>query len=98
MRDLASLNTVDFESAVGTTFEVHYGAAEPLPIRLAEVVVFAERSGHRRPFALRFEGPHSPILAQVTHHVVHPELGELALFLGPVQSDSKGIVYEAVFA
>lgn len=98
MPDLAALNPDDFRHAVGTLFEVYFGGAEPLPIRLAEVVTFGARPGHRQPFALRFEGPTWPVLAQVTHHVVHPELGELDLFLGPVQSDADGITYEAVFA
>lgn len=97
MRDLASLTPADFGPAVGTLFEVHYGAAEPLSIRLAEVVTFAERPGHRQPFALRFDGPDFPVLAQVMHRLVHPDLGELDLFLGPVHTGSPGITYEAVF-
>jgi hypothetical protein len=97
VRDLASLTPADFQPAVGTVFEVHYGGAAPLPIRLTEVVAFGERPGHRQPFALRFEGPDSPVLAQVTHRLAHPELGELELFLGPVQSGSDAITYEAVF-
>ena len=97
MRDLAALTPADFEPAIGTVFEVDCGAAEPLPIRLSEVVTFTERPGHRQPFALRFEGPDSPVLAHVTHHIAHPDLGDLELFLGPVQSASAGITYEAVF-
>ncbi len=76
---------------------MHYGAADPLPIRLIDVVTFGERPGYRQPFALRFEGPDSPVLAHVTHRLVHPDLGELELFLGPIQSCSGGITYEAVF-
>lgn len=98
MRDLSSLTAADFQPAVGTVFEVHHGAAEPLRIRLIEVVAFGERPGHRQPFALRFEGPESPVLEQVTHRVVHPHVGELELFLGPVQSGSEGVRYEAVFS
>ena len=97
MRDLGSLTSADFRPAIGSVFDVHYGGAEPLPIRLIEVVSFGERPGYRQPFALRFEGPGSPVLAQVTHHIVHPDLGELELFLGPVQSASEGVTYEAVF-
>lgn len=98
MRDLASLTPADFEAAIGTVFEVHYGAADPLPIRLTEVVVFGERPGHRQPFALRFEGPDCTVLAHVTHRLAHPDLGELDLFLGPIQTAGEGITYEAVFS
>jgi hypothetical protein len=97
MRDLASLTAADFQPAIGTVFEVDRGGADALPIQLTEVVAFGERPGYRPPFALRFEGPNSPVLAQATRRIVHPDLGELELFLGPVQSASDGVTYEAVF-
>jgi len=98
MRDLAQLTAVDFEPAVGSLFHVRQGEREPLAIRLSEVVTFGEHPGRRAPFALRFAGPLTPVLEHATHRLEHPDLGELDLFLGPVQSAGPGITYEAVFA
>jgi hypothetical protein len=98
MRDLASLSAADFEGAVGTDFEIRDGESHQVKIRLTEVVVLGERSGHRRPFSLRFHGPLSPALEQVTHDVTHAEMGRFELFLGPVAADADRITYEAVFA
>ena len=67
-------------------------------MRLSEVVRLPGPGGHRRPFLVHFQGPPSPILAQVVHRVVHAEMGELDLFLGPVISPGEGTTYEAVFA
>jgi hypothetical protein len=99
VRDLASLTAADFEAAVGSRFAIATG--EPgawLTVRLTEVVQLKEWPGHRWPFLVHFEGPLSPVLAHVVHHVSHPELGELDIFLGPVLSGTGGITYEAVFA
>jgi hypothetical protein len=98
MRDLASLTPADFESAVGSVFEITGGESGPVRVRLAEVAVLGERPGHRQPFALRFHGPASPVLTQAIHGISHAGIGELELFLGPVVSDSDGITYEAIFA
>lgn len=98
MRDLSSLTAADFEPAVSTVFEIVDGDADPVELRLSEVVLLSERPGHRRSFSLRFHGPLSPACEQVTHHIVHPEMGEFELFLGPIAADREHITYEAVFA
>jgi hypothetical protein len=95
--DLAAVTPSDFEPAVDTVFEVAIGEGAQLELRLTEVALLREQPGARQPFALRFVGPSEPVLAQITHHVSHESLGELELFLGPVQSASEGIIYEAVF-
>ena len=109
MRDLAALTAADFEPLVGTDFQVS-GADVPGPdasapppatvlvIRLVQVQLLRERTGHRRqPFVLRFTGPASPVLAQQIQRLSHAEMGELEFFLGPVVSDPPGVTYEAVF-
>jgi hypothetical protein len=98
MRDLSSLTAADFEAALGTVFEIVDGDANRVKIQLAEVVVLGERTGHRQPFSLRFHGPLSPVCEQITHHVVHAEMGDFELFLGPIAADAERITYEAVFA
>jgi hypothetical protein len=98
MRDLASLSARDFEAVLGSDFEVADGGAGTIRLRLSEVVLLKGPPGHRRPFLVHLQGPSSPVLAQVVHHVVHPEMGQLDLFLGPVLSQGEGTTYEAVFA
>jgi hypothetical protein len=100
MRDLALLTAADFEEFVGTDFELGGGGSAPerVSIRLTEVMVLPEGPGDREPFSLHFDGPLSPVLAQVIHHVAHAEMGEFELFLGPIAAEANRIVYEAVFA
>ncbi len=97
MRDLSALTAADFESAVGTEFEVARGDAESVALRLVRVTVVGERPGHRTPFALEFIGPRLPVLDQVIHRMTHPDMGEFELFVGPVVSEADGTTYEAVF-
>lgn len=47
---------------------------------------------------LTFKGPREPMLPQATYDVVHPDLGEFAMFIVPVAQGDQGTVYEAVFA
>jgi hypothetical protein len=97
MRDLAELTAADFEGVAGSIFEVIGPGQEPLAIRLADVILLPERPGPRRPFSLRFEGPHDRVLPQAVHRIRHRDMGDLEVFIGPIASDSTGITYEAVF-
>jgi hypothetical protein len=97
MRDLAELTAADFEGVAGSIFELTDPGREPLAMRLADVILLPERPGHRQPFALRFEGPRSPVLPQAIHRIRHRDIGDLDIFIGPIASDSAGITYEAVF-
>jgi hypothetical protein len=105
VRDLAALTADDFEPFVGTDFQVSgldasgaSAGAPALTIHLVEVLRHKERPGYRPPFALHFEGPLSPVLAQEVHHLSHREMGEIELFIGPVISNAPGVTYEAVFS
>jgi len=51
----------------------------------------------RHAFALLFQGPAEPVLAQRMFQVDNERLGSLDLFLVPVGSDREGMQYEAVF-
>jgi hypothetical protein len=97
VRDLATLTAGDFRAAVGTVFQVVDGESDALEIRLTEVVPVDERPGQPRPFSLLFRGPTSPVLAHVIHRLLHTQMGELDIFLGPVAADAGGTTYEAVF-
>ncbi len=97
MPDLDSLTVDDFDPLVGSVFAVSTDAGDQLEIHLVEVARLGDRPGHRVPFALRFSGPSAPVLTHDTHHVAHADLGELDLFVGPIVSESAGVVYEAIF-
>ncbi|MEM9291948.1 MAG: hypothetical protein AAGD01_09730 [Acidobacteriota bacterium] len=51
----------------------------------------------QQPFSVIFEAPAGTLIEQQIVSVQHPELGELGLFLVPLQSDEQGVQYEAVF-
>jgi hypothetical protein len=95
--DLAAVTPSDFEPAIDSIFEVVTGEGAHLELRLTEVALLSEQPGARQPFALRFVGPSEPVLAQITHRLSHASLGEFELFLGPIQSATEGVIYEAVF-
>ncbi len=48
------------------------------------------------PFALLFRGPSDTPLIQRLYSIKHDVLGDLALFLVPIDKDENGIVYESV--
>jgi hypothetical protein len=102
MRDLASLTAASFENVEGQHFEAQRmdGAegTETISLSLDRVTRFGEpNSGERQPFSLIFRGPASPALPQGIHHLTHPDLGALEIFLVPIDPGGQGSVYEAVF-
>ncbi|WP_022834974.1 DUF6916 family protein [Salisaeta longa] len=58
----------------------------------------SDASSSEHQFSLLFEGPEAPVLQQQTCRLKHAEMGELALFLVPVQGGgAKQRYYEAIF-
>ena len=53
--------------------------------------------GGRKPFALLFRGPAEPVVPQSIRPLVHDELGDLPIFLVPVERAAEGVRYHAVF-
>ena len=89
-----------FSEHLNTKFSAKVDSAEPVELELVDVVVRKsapdEQAGMER-FSLFFYGPASVFLPQQTYELVHPELGELQIFLVPLGQDTRGITYEAVF-
>lgn len=54
-------------------------------------------SRHQEAFSLVFQGPAGWLFPQQIYHLVHEQFGPLDIFLVPIQQDSEGIYYEAVF-
>jgi hypothetical protein len=97
-RDLATLVAADFQAVVGSDFGVSAGQSGEVVCRLVQVIELSQHAAQRRPFILRFQGPATPVLAQVVHRLEHADLGDLEIFLGPITTDAEATIYEAVFA
>jgi hypothetical protein len=97
-RDLATLVAADFQAVLGSDFRVGAGESGALVFRLLQVIELSDHPGQGRPFILRFQGPATPVLAQVVHYLEHADLGDLEIFLGPISTDAEATMYEAVFA
>jgi hypothetical protein len=99
--DPSHLTYAEMLRHVGSTFEVHVGAVEKVPIRLAAVVDLSSPTAKAQPgrcFSLRFEGPGNAPVTQGTHMVDHHAIGSLPLFLVPVGQRTPGNPpsYEAI--
>ena len=89
-----------FSHHVNTKFMVNVDSPNKVELELVEVAVRKsepnEQKGMER-FSTFFYGPPNFILPQQTYDLVHPELGELQIFLAPIAQDERGTKYEAVF-
>ena len=92
-----ALGLGDFQPRVGQRFTVvlNEGDLALELINVRELPAHARRQG--QPFVLLFRGPQQPVLPQRTYTLAHSELGQLTIFLVPVQGGPAGIEYEAVF-
>lgn len=93
MIDLATLSPESFDPLVGGAFSVN-GIDGVL--RLLSVERLKSPSPRPQPFALVFTST-THRLSQSTFRVAHRDLGELELFIVPLQPDARGPLYEAVF-
>jgi hypothetical protein len=92
------MTAAEFDGAVGSAFEVlDSDGRVVLSLSLVQVVPGPERPGQRQPFSLYWTGVATSILPSSTHHLTHPELGDMEIFLGPVATNGPGVTYEAVF-
>jgi hypothetical protein len=97
MHDLSTLGPAHFEELRGTVFNVSFDAGE-LPLQLDSVQRYPAAPHRRVPFSVFWLGPpDAGILAQGTRRCRHPELGELELFLVPVEITRRRVRYQAVF-
>lgn len=95
---LADLRLEHFAERTGERFELRFDDAT-LELVLGEAAARGSGPGGMRdPFALLFRGPRDPLLPQANYRLVHPALGEHAVFLVPVGQDDEHSLYEAVFS
>ena len=96
--------TLELDKATMSTFEPHVGSAFTIRAGESTLDLVLDRiaewgSSPQRPcaFSLYFRTDSEGVLPQRTYDLTHPELGELSIFLVPVNEPGKGVLYEAVF-
>lgn len=97
---LDALDKAMFDPHLNRSFELALPAGERLSLELIETRALGSATvpdAKRKPFALVFRGPLSPVLPQQIYPLRNPAFEELAIFLVPVGKDGKGTQYEAVF-
>lgn len=89
----------EFAKHLHTKFRVSAEGAEA-DLELDEVVSFqgaANDPSNMERFSLFFEGPPNVFLQQGVYTLDHEQLGELTLFIVPVERSRGGFRYESVF-
>lgn len=88
----------DFRSLVGTQLELRFGDQS----QAGQVLSVSEHATHKKqartPFSLIIRsGPRDRFWPQGIHRLVHPDHGELDLFMVPIGPDDAGMRYEINF-
>lgn len=88
----------DFEPAVGGEFrDLDRPDAAPFVLTDAAALPVYDYPGRQRdPFVLKFRAA-DPAPAQGSRRLGNAALGEVAIFLVPVERDGDAVLYEAVF-
>ena len=94
---LEKLTRASFEPHLNTTFRVVHDGSETFDLALIEVADKTPAGFPGEQFSLLFKGPPDLMLLQQTCTLEHPEMGQLSLFLVPVDQKKDGYRYEAFF-
>jgi len=92
LNNLQSARLSTFSKVVGDAFQIHLGPLNSVPVTLVEATDHDKRS-----FSLVFHGGAETPIEQDTYTFQHEGLGEFPLFIVPIEPDSDGLYYEAVF-
>lgn len=98
--DVALLTLNDFDTLLNNVFAIRISDEVQLDAELFEVTKLNNHSPlERSPFSIVFRTDQkNEYYQQGIFTVVHPEKGDLQLFLTPLGFDSVGMKYEAVFS
>jgi len=93
---LERVSKQQFEEQVDTIFTAVWDTADPMELRLVTVRgIFS--SPRNEQFAVEFLGELERFLGQGVQRLRHSTLGEMEIFITPINRDYKGFFYEAVF-
>jgi hypothetical protein len=97
------LNEENFTKQLGTKFRVllEIEGAPEIVLELDEVKPFPALSHSRSDverFSIYFYGPGNFYLPQRIYKLEHEQMGEMEIFLVPVEQGQRGFRYEAIFS
>ena len=98
--DIALLTLDDFDTLINNVFSIRISDEVQLDAELVEVTKLNNYSPlERNPFSIVFRTDQkNEYYQQGIFTIVHPEKGDLQLFLSPLGFDNVGMKYEAVFS
>ena len=98
--DIALLTSNDFTSFLNKVFTIRISDEIQLDAELIEVTKLNNYSPlERSPFSIVFRTEQkNEYYQQGIFTIIHPQKGNLELFLSPLGFDSVGMKYEAVFS
>lgn len=98
--DIALLTLKDFDTLINNVFTIRISDEVQLEAELIELTKLNNYSPlERNPFSIVFRTEQkNEYYEQGIFIVVHPEKGDLQLFLSPLGFDDVGMKYEAVFS
>ncbi len=98
--DIALLTLNDFDTLINNVFTIRISDEIQLEAELIELTKLNNYSPlERNPFSIVFRTEQkNEYYEQGIFIVVHPEKGDLQLFLSPLGFDDVGMKYEAVFS
>lgn len=89
----------DFESLIDNSLKIHFNddyILQAVIIAVLEGMVYSESI--RTPFSVVLRTDQkNQYFEQGTYPIIHPEKGNIPVFLVPLGPDDKGMKYEAVF-
>ncbi len=97
---LDELHASDFTPLEGSVLPIRFNPQVTLDARLIEVSeVKGESPLSRNPFHLVFQTEQkNEYYPQAIYTLIHPEKGDIELFMVPLGDDGKGMRYEIVFS
>lgn len=98
--DIALLTFNDFDTLLNTVFTIRISDEVQLDAELIELTNLDNYSPlERTPFSIVFRTDQkNEYYQQGIFTIVHPEKGDLELFMTPLGFDNAGMRYEAVFS
>ena len=93
----ATLEHEEFSKYLNTMFRILVDDLNTLELELNTVSERRVSAHHQERFEILFRGPREPLINQGSYRFEHDEMGELMLFIVPVEQNSDGTFYEACF-
>lgn len=97
---LEQISIADFQPHLNESFSIRFSSEATHPAQLTKVTPWSHGSDkYRQPFTLELETDLKGVYyLQGMFVLVHPEHGDLELFMVPIGPGSNGMRYEVVFS